>query len=111
MKSPRISTILVSHFHRSTIERALRSLRLLGDDLVEVLVVDNGGDLGADLDQGIAGRPLRLLEPGENLGFAGGVNLAAQKTTGELLMLLISMENNTFKTVQLLEEVIKDDQE
>jgi len=30
---------------------------------------------------------------------------------GELLMLLISMENNTFKTVQLLEEVIKDDQE
>ena len=30
---------------------------------------------------------------------------------GELLMLLLSMEDNTFKTVQLLEEVIKDDQE
>ncbi len=29
---------------------------------------------------------------------------------GELIMLLISMEDNTFKTVQLLEDVIKDDQ-
>lgn len=29
---------------------------------------------------------------------------------GELLTLLISMENNTFKTVKLLEDVIKDDQ-
>ncbi|MCD6577556.1 MAG: hypothetical protein J7K66_06045 [Anaerolineaceae bacterium] len=30
---------------------------------------------------------------------------------GELLMLAISMEDNTFKTVKLLEDVIKDDQE
>ena len=30
---------------------------------------------------------------------------------GELLMLLLSMEDNTFKTVKLLEDVIKDDQE
>ena len=29
---------------------------------------------------------------------------------GELLTLLISMEDNTFKTVKLLEDVIKDDQ-
>lgn len=29
---------------------------------------------------------------------------------GELIMLLIAMEDNTFKTVQLLEDVIKDDQ-
>jgi len=29
---------------------------------------------------------------------------------GELLMLMISMEDNTFKTVKLLEDVIKDDQ-
>lgn len=28
---------------------------------------------------------------------------------GELLMLLLSMEDNTFKTVKLLEDVIKDD--
>ena len=30
---------------------------------------------------------------------------------GELLTLLLSMEDNTFKTVKLLEDVIKDDQE
>ena len=30
--------------------------------------------------------------------------------SGELIMLLISMEDNTFKTVNLLEDVIKDDQ-
>jgi len=29
----------------------------------------------------------------------------------ELLLLLLSMEDNTFKTVKLLEDVIKDDQE
>lgn len=29
---------------------------------------------------------------------------------GELLMLFLSMEENTFKTVELLEDVIKDDQ-
>lgn len=29
---------------------------------------------------------------------------------GELLLLLLSMEDNTFKTVKLLEDVIKDDQ-
>jgi len=29
---------------------------------------------------------------------------------GELLMLLLSLEDNTFKTVKLLEDVIKDDQ-
>ncbi|MDO9546286.1 MAG: hypothetical protein Q7J07_06005 [Pelolinea sp.] len=29
---------------------------------------------------------------------------------GELLMLFLSMEDNTFKTVKLLEDVIKDDQ-
>ncbi len=29
---------------------------------------------------------------------------------GELIMLLLSMEDNTFKTVKLLEDVIKDDQ-
>jgi len=28
---------------------------------------------------------------------------------GEILMLMLSVENNTFKTVQLLEEVIKDE--
>jgi len=31
--------------------------------------------------------------------------------SGELLVLLLSMEDNTFKTVKLLEDVIKDDQE
>jgi len=30
---------------------------------------------------------------------------------GELLMVLLSMEDNTFKTVKLLEDVIKDDKE
>ncbi len=88
MKSLEVSAVLVSHFHRSTIERALRSLRLLGDDLVEVLVVDNGGGLGVGLDESIVGRSLRLISPGENLGFAGGVNRAAQAAAGQMLLLL-----------------------
>jgi len=44
--------------------------------------------------------------------FLGGILYAVfLYGSGELLMLLLSMEDNTFKTVKLLEDVIKDDQE
>ncbi|MEM7349488.1 MAG: glycosyltransferase family 2 protein [Acidobacteriota bacterium] len=48
----------------------------------ELLVVDNSASLG-ELPQ-----PARLLTPGHNLGFAGGVNHGAAVASGEVLLIL-----------------------
>jgi GT2 family glycosyltransferase len=52
-----------------------------------VIVVDNGG---SDADVVTANRHerLHLLEPGENLGFAGGCNFGAAEATGDVLVFL-----------------------
>jgi len=51
---------------------------------VEVIVVDNAGH-----DRAVAeGFGVRLLEPGRNLGFAGGCNRGAADATGDVLVFL-----------------------
>jgi GT2 family glycosyltransferase len=53
---------------------------------VEWLLVDNGSDpAGREL---LAGLPVRLLEPGRNLGYAGGVNLGVASCRSELVLLM-----------------------
>ncbi len=53
---------------------------------VEWLLVDNGSDpAGREL---LAGLPVRLLEPGRNLGYAGGVNLGVASSRAELVLLM-----------------------
>lgn len=53
---------------------------------VEWLLVDNGSDAaGREL---LAGLPVRLLEPGRNLGFAGALNLAVASSCAPLLLLM-----------------------
>ncbi|MBV8200259.1 MAG: glycosyltransferase, partial [Acidobacteria bacterium] len=53
---------------------------------VEWLLVDNGSDAaGREL---LASLPLRLLEPGRNLGYAGGVNLGVASSRAELVLLM-----------------------
>ncbi|HLX10134.1 MAG TPA: glycosyltransferase [Thermoanaerobaculia bacterium] len=53
---------------------------------VEWVLVDNGSDpAGREL---LAGLPVRLLEPGRNLGFAGGVNLGVASSRAELVLLM-----------------------
>ena len=47
----------------------------------EVIVVDNGGD--AEAREGV-----RLISPGENIGFAAGNNLGASQATGDALVFL-----------------------
>lgn len=80
----RVSAILVSYHHGRTIVSAAESLNLLGASLCETVIVDNAGDLtDAELFSGA-----KLITPGENLGFAAAVNLAADQTIGEWLLLL-----------------------
>jgi GT2 family glycosyltransferase len=53
---------------------------------VEWLLVDNGSDeAGREL---LARLPVRLLEPGRNLGYAGGVNLGMASSRAELVLLM-----------------------
>jgi GT2 family glycosyltransferase len=53
---------------------------------VEWLLVDNGSDAaGREI---LANLPVRLLEPGKNLGFAGGVNLGVASSRAPLILLM-----------------------
>jgi len=48
-----------------------------------VIVVDNGGT-----DRAVVEGPGRLVEPGRNLGFAGGCNRGAAEASGDILVFL-----------------------
>ena len=77
-----ISVVIVAFEPGDALARCLRSLRD-GEPEAEVVVVDNGGTDGAAVE-GSA----RLVEPGRNLGFAGGCNLGAAEAGGDVLVFL-----------------------
>ena len=57
------------------------------DGETEVIVVDNG-DGGPEIAEAQRMSFVRVLRPGENLGFAGGCNLGARHATGTSLVFL-----------------------
>jgi GT2 family glycosyltransferase len=86
---PDVSILIVSYECRDELGECLRSIeRAKGDVDVEVVVADNAsGDGTAEfLRSEFPG--VRLLALPENLGFARGVNRAAEIATGEYLLLL-----------------------
>lgn len=64
----------------------VRCLESLDDD-VEIVLVDNGGG-GPEIDAAETDKRVLLVEPGENLGFAAGCNLGAERASGETLVFL-----------------------
>jgi N-acetylglucosaminyl-diphospho-decaprenol L-rhamnosyltransferase len=85
----RLAVILV-HYH--TPELAAAAVEALRTDLagtgaeVEWRLVDNGSDeAGRAL---LAALPLERIDPGTNLGYAGGVNLGAERSTAEVMVLM-----------------------
>ncbi len=93
MASMRLSVVLV-HYHTpalaaSAVEALRVSVEAAGLDPeaeVEWLLVDNGSD-----DEGCAlleSLPVRRIDPGENLGYAGGVNLGVARSRGDLIILM-----------------------
>ena len=88
----RLAVVLV-HYHAA--ELALRAVDALRADLaplanagldVEWVVVDNGSD---EVERArLAALPGARLDPGCNLGFAGGVNLGVEKTTAEAILVM-----------------------
>lgn len=57
------------------------------DVVVDVVLVDNGCTSSA-VDELDGRTGVTVVRPGENTGFAGGCNLAAEKATGEVLVLV-----------------------
>lgn len=84
----RLSVVFV---HYRTPELASRAVDSVAADAaasgldVEILLVDNGSDAAGR--ERLAALPVTLLEPGGNLGFAGGVNLGVRHAGGDALLL------------------------
>ncbi|GAA4860064.1 glycosyltransferase [Saccharopolyspora rosea] len=88
---PLVSVILVNHRGADDTIECLRAVREDLDypaDRLEVVCVDNAsGDGGAERIR--AAEPaVRVVESGDNLGFAGGCNLAARHANGQVLAFL-----------------------
>lgn len=85
----RLAAILV-HYHTPDLAAAaLDALRadVAGTGLeMEWLIVDNGSD--AEERAKLEALPARLIDPGRNLGYAGGVNLGVASTEAELILLM-----------------------
>lgn len=90
MPDDRLAVILV-HYHTpelaaAAVEALRRDLSGCGVEEVEWLLIDNGSD--------VAGRalldslPVRRIDPGANLGYAGGVNLGVARSTAGMILLM-----------------------
>jgi GT2 family glycosyltransferase len=87
--------VVLVHYHTphlaaeaiAALRREVDLLRAADPTLeVEWLLVDNGSDAaGRAL---LASLPVRLLEPGRNLGYAGGVNLGVASSRAEHILLM-----------------------
>ena len=90
-----VSAVIVNYNSGTRLSRCLESLLLLEDSTespsLELLVVDN-----ASTDDSLervrskleASDRIRLLAPGKNLGFAGAINLAAEESRADALLIL-----------------------
>ncbi len=79
-----VSVVTVAYGSGASLTRLLDSLAGEAD---EVLVVDNG-EGGPELDDARAREGVRVLEPGTNLGYAGGGNLGARAARGDIVAFL-----------------------
>jgi N-acetylglucosaminyl-diphospho-decaprenol L-rhamnosyltransferase len=83
----RLAVILV-HYHTPRLAAdAVAALRAdLGGPGTEWILVDNGSDAeGRALLESL---PVRLIDPGANLGYAGGVNLGVSSSTAEAVIVM-----------------------
>lgn len=82
MSAPELSTVVVSWASRQDVVRLAE--RFPRDPRHELIVVDNGSELGAAK----LGSQVRLVTPGTNLGFAAGANRGAREARGANLLFL-----------------------
>ena len=99
---PKVSIITINFNSTDVTAALLRSLEKITYPSIEVIVVDNSTkDFGYQLP--IDFPWITYLEPGENLGFAGGNNKGLRIATGEYYLLL---NNDTEVDAGFLEPLI-----
>jgi GT2 family glycosyltransferase len=82
--------VILIHYHtphllREAIDAVRSDMYASGID-GEVIVVDNGSE--EDDRELIASLPARVLNAGENLGYAGGINLGARATDADVMIFM-----------------------
>ncbi len=83
---PSVAVIIVAYGHAAHIGGTLAALARLQQRNVATLVVENADGASAAIARGFAG--VQVLEPGQNLGFAGGCNLAVEQTRAPIVVLV-----------------------
>ena len=87
----RLVIVIVSYNARTYLDDCLRSLHAPAPRVDhEIIVVDNGSSDGSADAVRQMWPGVRLVEAGNNLGYAGANNLAVRDTTSELILLLNS---------------------
>ena len=90
MGLPKVSVVLVNFRGLDDTLNAIKSIQETNypKSQLEIVVVDNAsGDNSVEKLKGL-GNQIVLVESSENLGFAGGVNLGVNKSSGEVIGLL-----------------------
>ncbi|KQZ29849.1 glycosyltransferase family 2 protein [Caulobacter sp. Root1472] len=85
---PTITVAIVAYQSGPTLDRCLAGLAAQTFTDFEILLVDNASTDGAPQRAAAANPAIRLISPGDNLGFAAGNNLAAREARGRWLALL-----------------------
>jgi N-acetylglucosaminyl-diphospho-decaprenol L-rhamnosyltransferase len=85
---PRVSALIVSYNTRDLLLDAVGSIA--ADPRVEIVVVDNASKDGSPEALATCHPAVRLIRSETNLGFAAGVNRAAEYATGQALLVLNS---------------------
>ena len=86
--SPRLSVVIVSFDSAAELRRTLPALVAELGEGDELIVADNGSADGSLAVAGELAPPARLLDLGENRGFAAACNAAAAEAGGDLLVVI-----------------------
>lgn len=100
---PLVSIVTLNYDHPEVTCQMLDSLRRITYPSIEILVVDNASpnDNPAQIYENYP--EVKFIQASENLGFAGGNNLAINHTTGKYVLLL---NNDTEVTPGFLEPLV-----
>lgn len=88
MSAPTVDAIVVNYNTRERTLECLDSVAAQGIDGLGVILVDNGSNDGSARAIAHAHPEVRVIEAGENLGFARGVNLGVDASTADYVLLL-----------------------
>src|SRR5687767_3222350 len=107
--TPRVAILIVAFGHAAELPVALRAIarQTFPQTEIELIVVDNGDGKGAAVARALA-PTAHVIEPGRNLGFAGGCNLAAAHSTAPVLLLVNPDVELAPDFVRILVEVLED---